>query len=101
MKGPPSIVARLGVALEKMRAQRMEVRAIYLSPPDLAALDRFHTRAFGTKGCKIHSASYDGHIVRPGKRSRIYSTNGVEVAVPKRLSRRTAVPVDLETEAAA
>jgi hypothetical protein len=83
-----SICDRLDAALEKMRAQQMEVRAIYLSPSDLAKLDRFHTRAFGVKGCKIHSASFDGHIVRPGQRSRIYSTNGVEVAVPKRISFR-------------
>jgi hypothetical protein len=80
-----SIIRRLVVALEKMRAQGMEVRAIYLTEADWDAYNRAQSKAYG---CRLVAFLYGSHEIRPGKSSAIYSTNGVEVAVPKRISHR-------------
>lgn len=84
-----AIRPRIDAALEKMRAQQVAVRAIYLDPVDLAALDRDAARRFGG-GCRIHVCGYRDHVVRAGKVSRVYSVHGVEFTVPRRLSAKVA-----------
>ena len=76
------IFRRLDAALEAMAARKMDVRAIYLTAEDWAAYDRAQSKAYGTPLCCFQ---YSGHDIRSGKHSRIYSTHGVEVTVPKRL----------------
>jgi hypothetical protein len=82
---------RIDCALEKMRAQGMEVRAIYLSPEDDAAFVKANTR-YWRKALRsratFYCTTYRDHIVRQGKTSVIYSTVGVGVTIPKRLSHR-------------
>jgi hypothetical protein len=84
------ITDRLDAALEKVRCQQLSVRIICLTTNDLKALDRINTKAFGVRGCKIHTCDYAGHPVRVGPRSVIYSTHGYEIAVPYRLSAKVA-----------
>lgn len=87
MAGRSGIRDRIDVALEKMRAEAMDVRAIYLTETDRAALGRTIKRDFGFHGI-VHPHGYRDHIVRPGKHSVIYSTRGVGVTIPKRISHR-------------
>lgn len=84
------IRGRIDCALEKMRAQQVEVRAIHLTEVDLKALGRAIKRDWGFKGI-VHPHGYRDHIVRSGKRSAIYSKQGVEFVIPKRLSPRVAL----------
>lgn len=88
-----TILDRIDAALEKVRARGMEVRAIYLDPDDDAAFVQAHTR-FWRKALKSRATFYptehDGHHIRQGNRSAVYSTHGVEVSIPKRLSPRVA-----------
>lgn len=88
----PTIKDRIDAALEKMRAQQLEVRAVYLNEVDYAALVKEHTRYWrkklGSKGT-FWPMSYGDHPIRFGERSRIYSTHGVEFTIPKRLSPRS------------
>lgn len=81
------IIDRLDAALEKMRARQMDVRAIYLTETDRSALDRAESARWKRKMCVFH---YQGHDLRTGKSSCIYSTHGVSVAVPARLSAKVA-----------
>jgi hypothetical protein len=89
------IFKRIDAALEKMRFQGMEVRAIYLDPVDDAAFVKANTR-YWRKALKsratFFATTYRDHFLKRGTKSRIYSTNGVEVAIPKRLSKRTEAP---------
>ena len=96
------IEERIGAALEKMRLRKMKPRAVYLSPADFKAFKKARTRIWKSEvvplavmEVPIISESLIGEMVpvRPtGKpRSTVYSTNGVEVAVPVRLSKRTEV----------
>ena len=84
---------RIDAALEKMRAQGMSVRSINLCPTDLDALNAYATENFNGR-CKprmpVYCLSYREHAVRPSKRSNIWSTHGVPVGVPRRLSSRVA-----------
>lgn len=80
-----SILDRLDAALEKMRGQSMEVRAICLTDADHLAL----ARAMG-KARRRSVLQFRGHEIRPAKTSIVYSTHGVGVSVPKRLSHRVA-----------
>jgi len=88
----PMIVQRLDAALEKVAFRKMDVRAIYLDSADREALTRWWTRKWrkqlGSKAEFIPLA-YRDHPVRSGNNSIIYSTHGVGVTVPKRLSSRT------------
>lgn len=81
---------RIDVALERMRAQRVEVRAIYLTEADRKALGREIKREWGLKSI-VHPCAYRDHIVRSGKRSVVYSKQGVEFTIPQRLSHRVAM----------
>jgi hypothetical protein len=81
------IIDRLDAALEKMRARQMDVRAIYLTETDRAALDRAESARWKRK---LHVFHYQGHDLRTGEESRIYSTHGVPVRIPPRLSARVA-----------
>ena len=87
-----TICDRIDVALEKMAFEGVEVRAIYLSPEDDEAYVKAHTR-FWRKALKSRATFYPTtfreHVVRSGKTSIIYSTNGVGFTIPKRLSPRT------------
>lgn len=76
---------RIDAALEKMRADQMEVRAIYLTEAERDQLDRILSKEYGSK---LYTFQYRGHDLRTGQRSAIYSKHGVEVAIPKKLSRR-------------
>lgn len=79
----PHIIRRLDAALETMRARDMAVRAIYLTPEDWRAFNEAQSEAWGSKLCTF---SYGEHQIRSGERSRIYSTHGVGVDVPKRVN---------------
>jgi hypothetical protein len=80
-----AIISRLDAALETMAFRKMEVRAIYLTESDRAALDRAESARWKRKMYVFH---YKGHDLRTGETSRIYSTHGVNVAVPAKLSQR-------------
>lgn len=83
---------RIDSALEKMRAQGVEVRAIYLTEIDRKALGKAIKRDWGFKGT-VHPCAYRDHFVKSGKHSIIYSTHGVQFTI----SHRT---VELERQAA-
>lgn len=89
------ITDRIDAALEKVASRGMEVRAIYLDSADDEAFVKAHTR-FWRKALKsratFYPTTYRDHPVREGDTSRIYSTHGVEVRIPKRLSPRVKVP---------
>jgi hypothetical protein len=86
-----NIIDRIDAALQKMAFRQMEVRAIYLDEADDAAFVKAFTR-YWRKELKSDATfwptEYRGHHLRKGGKSRIYSTHGVEVAIPKRLSAR-------------
>lgn len=91
------ITDRLDAALERAFARRWEIRAIYLDEEDRAALDQWATERWGT-GAQVFALGYRGGLIvgrkvkgieiRAGSASRIYSRNGCEVTIPKRLSER-------------
>lgn len=87
-----SITDRIDAALEKVAFRGMEVRAIYLDDADDEAFVKAHTR-FWRKALKSRAifwpTTYRDHPVRQGSTSVIYSTHGVGVSIPKRLSART------------
>jgi hypothetical protein len=92
------IAARIDAALEKMRAQGMEVRAICLTAKDHDALDAELCRRWkeetGRKRFKATFLSYRDHMISRSVRcSSVYSTRGVETKVPHKLSHRVAEPV--------
>lgn len=86
------IIARIDAALEKMRFEQIDVRAIYLTEPDRDAFDlamsKRWAKSHGYKSYRAIFMFYGEHEVRIGKTSTIYSTHGVGVSVPKRLSPR-------------
>lgn len=77
------IINRLDAALEKFAFRQMDVRAIYLTADDHDKLDRAESSRWKRK---VSVFEYHGHEIRRGEQSRIYSTRGVNVDVPKRLS---------------
>lgn len=79
---------RIDAALERMRGDGMAVRAIYLTDRDRNSLDSVRSGEFGMK---LHSCGYRDHILRSGKKSMIYSTHGVGVTIPQRLSAKVTV----------
>jgi hypothetical protein len=92
MTARASIIRRLDAALEKMTAQAMTVRAIYLTADDWNDYNDAQSAAYG---CPLVAFRYGPHEIRSGATSTIYSTHGVPVAIPKR------VPDDDQAEAAA
>lgn len=84
----PGIIARLDVALQKMSFRQMEVRAIYLTEADQKLFNRAMSKRHGMK---LSCLAYQDHQIRRGEKSIIYSTHGVGVAVPKRISSRVKV----------
>lgn len=97
------ICRRIDAGLEKMRQAGMEPRAIYLCPSDYKLLTRASTRNWreqsGSRAyvwpCSYSDVPLIGEKLiaqmvpvrltrKPG--SAIYSTYGVKVSVPKRLS---------------
>lgn len=88
------ILDRIDAALEKARWQQIEVRAIYLDEVDRKSFDAAMCarikRDNGWKRYKAIHLAYGDHLIRYGTKSRIYSTHGVEIAVPKRLSRKVS-----------
>jgi len=76
------IFRRLDAALDAMEARGMNVRAIYLTDDDWAAYDAAQSKAFGRP---IWCFQYSGFEIHSGQASRVYSTHGVALAVPKRL----------------
>ena len=88
-----AICDRIDAALEKVAFRNMEVRAIYLTEADYEALKKHETRHWRKKlGSKatFWPTSYRDHHLRSGNRSIIYSTHGVGVAIPKKLSAKVA-----------
>lgn len=83
--GRSGIIGRLEAAIEKARARQLVVRAIYLTGEDRLALS-WALRVRRKPPTPI--AEWRGHEIRDGRQSRIYSTHGVSVAVPARLSPR-------------
>jgi hypothetical protein len=88
-----TIIQRIEAALEKMRWRRMEVRAIYLTAEDHddfdLAMAAEMTKALGRR-VRGSFLAFREHHIRRGETSAIYSTHGLAVVIPKRLSRRTA-----------
>lgn len=82
-----SICDRIDAALEKVVFRGMQVRAIYLTEEDHEKLDQELNLHFGTRSAFL---AYREHQIRRGETSRIYSTHGVAVAIPKRLSAKVA-----------
>jgi hypothetical protein len=98
----PLIIRRMDAALDKMLAQGMEPRAIYLTPADYKLFARTSTRYWREQtGSKAYvwptsygdvpliNAKLIGQMVpvrevKGRKGSTAYSTHGVEVKVPKR-----------------
>jgi hypothetical protein len=88
------ICERIDLALEKMKLDGVEVRAICLNEKDLDDLCRRKTREYrqrtGSKAI-LHPCSYKGHLiyqdheVRSAKASNVWSKQGVGYAVPVRL----------------
>ncbi len=85
-----SITKRLDAALERLEHRQMKVRGIYLTPADHEALAKattYHWRKHTGSTARAIPLSYHDHLIfRSERRSSIYSTHGVEVVVPKRLS---------------
>ena len=81
------IIDRLNDALATAAAQKLEVRAIYLTAEDRDAFDRAMRAKWKRK---IICFDYEGHEIRRGDRSRLYSTHGVAVAIKKRLPAQQA-----------
>lgn len=79
------ILARIDATLERMRAQEVNVRSIYLSTVSVREFDR----ATGAKGPRLHRG-HAGHPLRHGSKDVIYSQHGVAFAVHKQLSHRVA-----------
>jgi len=75
------IFRRLDAALDKMREQGMAVRAIYLTADDWDAYNEAQSKAYGSR---LVAFQYGGIEIRSGETSRLYSTHGVAVAVPRR-----------------
>ena len=92
-----SIISRIETALEKMRFSQMEVRAIYLDDEDDVAFVKANTR-FWRKALKSRDTfwptTFEGHPLRRGKRSLVYSTHGVATTIAKRVSPRVRVSTD-------
>lgn len=101
MTDAPHIIRRIDAALEKMRMQRMEPRAIYLTERDYKLLARARTtryrRETGSKAL-LWPSDHDGvpliaaaliekmvpvRQTKGKKQSTIYSTHGVTVHVPR------------------
>ena len=82
-----AIIERIEAALEKARVRELEIRAVYLSEADWRDYDRARSRRYGSR---VSCHSHRGIPIRPGKASVIYSSHGVGIAVPKRLSHRVA-----------
>lgn len=79
---------RIEFALQRADAQGMKVRAIYLTAEDRKELRKWTV----ADTFRLHSRgrTWEGLPLRYGKRSRLYSTQGVAVAIPVvRKSRRT------------
>jgi hypothetical protein len=76
------IIDRIDAALATVAEQKMDVRAIYLTTEDRDAFDRAMRAKWKRK---IILFDYEGHEIRRGETSRIYSTHGVGVAIPKSL----------------
>jgi hypothetical protein len=86
-----SILDRIDAALQKVAFRQMEVRRIYLDEEDDAAFVKAVTRYWRNElksDATFWPTEYKGHFVSKGNESRIYSTHGVEVRIPKRLSPR-------------
>ena len=75
------IIRRLDAALDKMRAQGMAVRAIYLTADDWDAFNDARSKEYGTP---LVAFQYLGVEIRSGQTSTIYSTHGVGLSVPRR-----------------
>ena len=61
----------------------MDVRAIYLTAADWDAFNAAQSKAYGSP---LVAFQYSGHDIRSGSESRIYSTHGVGLNVPKRVA---------------
>jgi hypothetical protein len=87
------ITDRIDYALERVAQRGMAVRAIYLTEADRTLLTRHVTR-YWRKELKltavVHPSEYRGHFLRTANRSRIYSTHGCEVSIPRRLPKVAA-----------
>jgi hypothetical protein len=77
-----AIIDRIDAALATVAERKMDVRAIYLTTEDRDAFDRAMRAKWKRK---IILFDYEGHEIRRGETSRIYSTHGVGVAIPKSL----------------
>jgi len=75
------IINRIDAALAAAAERKMDVRAIYLTTQDRDAFDRAMRAKWKRK---IVVFDYEGHEIRRGETSRIYSTHGVCLNIAKR-----------------
>jgi hypothetical protein len=80
------IIARIDQALDRMRVQGVAVRFIYLTEATHQEFHRAMRRKAGRRG-GYFLAHGDHQIVR-GQRDAIYSKQGVEFTIHKKLSHR-------------
>jgi hypothetical protein len=77
----PLIIRRIEAALAKVAGH--ELRAIYLTEADHRLFDAAMRKRYGAKGASSFLA-YGDIQIRRGKRSSVYTKQGLAVAVPKR-----------------
>lgn len=82
MPGRVPIIRRLDAALAKMRDGGMEVRAIYLTAEDW---DDYNAERSAEYGSRMVCFRHGDHEIRRGETSRVYSTHGVGIDLPKRV----------------
>jgi hypothetical protein len=82
----PLIVRRIDAGLAKVKDLGADVRAIYVTEADRRLLDRWAThrwrRGSGSKA-RVYPCAFRDHPLRLGKRTIIYTSHGVGVAIPR------------------
>lgn len=92
MTAPPDIFDRIDAALERMRAEGVEARRIYLTEATHDEFDRAMCRRFRRKPGTAHAFSWRDLAIVRGTKDRIFSDHGVEFTIHKKLSPRVAEP---------
>lgn len=94
MADDPLIVRRLDAGIAKADALGAQIRAIHLTEADRELLTRWWSRRWRRKlqsNATFHPCAYRDHPVRAGKRTIIYTSHGLGVAVPRRLPREPTI----------
>lgn len=83
----PSITDRMDVAFERAawRFPESRPKAIYLTAEDWTAFDAERSAEWGGR---VHAFSYRDVQIFAGKRSRLVTTHGCSVCIPRHISAR-------------